>query len=243
MLPFLAGALIKLYDDLVDDNVILTNPYATTAILTLQVAVTTLVVANEFWLCVAFVLFNVVCAIARPSEYASPWAVSHILLAPVLLWVSWGSRSPFQMTDLPWSLAVLVGAGLEVNAFPEEFSWKKLAVRLLGSVFGLAAIQSGTLSSSLRTAVWIHVGYCMASSVFQALCLGNPRACHVEQGVDENVHAPTRRPPRRVSNEDLPELRETMKPEGTPEGKRREEPDREDAREKVNERPVRDVNK
>ncbi len=168
---FLAGALIKLYDDLVDDMPVVTNAHVSTAILTLQVAITTVVVAAEFWVCIAFVLFNLICAIARPKEYTSPWAFSHLLLSPVLLGLSWGTRAPFQTAEVPLWIAILLGGGWEANAFPENFSWAKTAVRNLGIVFDSVLLRHAPLSSSLRTALWIHVGYCLASSVIQMLML------------------------------------------------------------------------
>jgi hypothetical protein len=242
MLAFLAGVLLKVYDDFVDDVPVLTNGYVVTSLRTLQIAVTALVLAGDFWIALVFALFNGLCAFSSWEEYSRPHVVSYWPLGALCLGLSWPHRPSFGAIDGAILTTLLGVAVFEPKAFPEETSWQKGVYRLLGGWYVLTlAIGFRQIGSSMRSILWLFGGYALASSVAQMLRLCYPDTYHVEQGVDENVHAPTRRPPRRVSDEDLPELRETMKPKGTPDGKGREEPDREDAREEVNERPVRDV--
>ena len=51
LIAFLAGVFLKLYDDLVVDNPILTEPHIVVALRTLLVAVTTLYLSGDFWIC------------------------------------------------------------------------------------------------------------------------------------------------------------------------------------------------
>jgi hypothetical protein len=172
ILPLLAGILLKIYDDFVDDDPILTNAYAIAALRTLQIAATTLVLAGDFWLCLLFAIFNGVCALSSWTEYSQPHVVSYAVASPLLLAVSWSHRP----TLLPLDFGGLVGAiGLalfEPKAFPEETSWIKGLSRFVVT-WGLftAAILLRRISSSSRTALVLFGGYGLASSVAQLLKL------------------------------------------------------------------------
>ena len=87
LLPFLVGILLKVYDDFVDDEPILTNEYVVTTLRTLQIGLSAVVLASDFWVCVIFALFNGLCALSSSPEYSRPHVVSYAALSPVSLGV------------------------------------------------------------------------------------------------------------------------------------------------------------
>jgi uncharacterized membrane protein YgdD (TMEM256/DUF423 family) len=172
LLALLAGVLLKVYDDFVDDDPILTNPYTVSALRTLQIAATTLLLAGDFWLCLLFVVFNGVCAWSDPSRYSGPHDMSYWAIAPLLLGVSWSHRPSLMSSDLG-VLAGAIGVALfEPVAYPEEVSWMKGANRFVAA-WGLltAALLLRRISSSARTTLVLFGGYSLASSVVQLLKL------------------------------------------------------------------------
>lgn len=172
LLAFLVGVLLKVYDDFVDDEPILTNEYAVTALRTLQIACTALVLANDFWVCLVFALFNVVCALSSFAEYSRPHVVSYAVLAPFLLALSWSTRTPIQGLDWAVIVALMGVAVFEPKAFPEETSWLKGVSRLWGGVSSITALLCfPQLSPSMVTGLLMFAGYSLASSMAQMLKL------------------------------------------------------------------------
>ena len=172
LLAFLAGVLLKVYDDFVDDDPILTNEYVISALRTLQIAVTTLVLAGDFWLCLLFAIFNVVCALSSWTEYSQPHVMSYAVVSPLLLAASWSHRPPLMPLDLGGLIGAIGVALFEPKAFPEEVSWIKGISRFLVT-WGLftAALLLRRISLSARTALVLFGGYSLASSVVQLLKL------------------------------------------------------------------------
>jgi hypothetical protein len=172
MLPFLLGVLLKIYDDFVDDNPVLTNEYVITSLRTLQIGIAALVLAGDFWICLGFALFNGLCALSSWSEYSRPHVVSYWALGILCFGMSWTHRPPFGSLDV----AVLVGligvAIFEPIAYPEETSFLKGLSRFWGawSLF-TGAIALRRIGASARSLLWMFGGYSLASSVAQMLSL------------------------------------------------------------------------
>lgn len=172
MLAFLVGVLLKVYDDYVDDVPVLTNEYGVTILRTLQIALTTLVLAGDFWICLIFALFNGVCAMSSATEYSRPHVVSYLVLAPLLLLVSWPHRPSIGHADLAVCVGLLGIALFEPKAFPEETSWQKGLSRFVGAWNLLnAAVLFRTITPSTRSLLWMFGGYALASSMTQLLRL------------------------------------------------------------------------
>lgn len=217
MLPVLTGILLKLYDDFVDDNPVLTNEYVVASLRALQIGVVTLVLANDLWLCIGFALFNGACALSSWSEYSRPHVVSYWALGVLCLAMSWRHRPAIGSLDIAVLIGLLGIAVFEPIGFPEETSGLKGMARFLGAwVLLTGAIAFRRIGASARSLLWMFGGYALASSIAQMLRLCYPSACHVDQGVHEDVHASTRRPPGGVPDENLPEFPRGVNPEGTP---------------------------
>jgi hypothetical protein len=219
MLSFLTGVLIKVYDDFVDDIPVLTNAYVVASLRTLLPAALALCLAGDLWLWLGFTLFNSVCAWSDWSRYSGPHDVSLWPLTALCLTMSWKHRPPLGQFDAGIVIGLLGVALFEPIAFPEETSVLKGLSRFWGawSLF-TAALVLRRIGASARSLLWMFGGYSLASSMAQMLRLCEPHARHEDQGVHEDVHAPPSRLPRRVPNENLPELRRGVNPEGAPHG-------------------------
>ncbi len=171
-LAFLAGVLLKVYDDFVDDDPLLTDEYVVASLRTAQAVVATLVLARDFWLCLVFGLFNALCALSSSAEYSRPHVVSYAVVSPLLLMVSWPERSTLGSLDWAVITSILGLAVFEPKAFPEEVSVLKGFVRLITATCSFTALWCfPRLSASVRSLLWIQAGYCVSSSVAQLLKL------------------------------------------------------------------------
>ena len=171
-LAFLAGALLKVYDDFVDDDPILTNEHVVASLRTAQIVVATLVLAGDFWLCLVFGLFNGLCALSSSAEYSRPHVMSYAVVSPLLLVMSWSARSTLGSLDWAAIASILGLAVFEPKAFPEEVSGLKGLSRLFTAVGSMTALLCfPRLSASVRSLLWILSGYCVSSSVAQLLKL------------------------------------------------------------------------
>lgn len=172
LLAFLAGALLKVYDDFVDDEPILTNPYVVACLHSAHIACMMLVLAGDFWVCIVFTLFNLLCAWSDPSRYAGPHDLSYFPLVPLLLYLGWTSRKG-SLGTVDWAiLSGLLGVALmEPKLFPEEMSWMKFASRLWGATSFLTAILRLPLHPSMASALAMFAGYSLASTMAQMLKL------------------------------------------------------------------------
>ena len=179
-LPFLAGVLLKVYDDFVDDEPILTNPYATATLHHLQLVVFAVVASSNFLLCVVFTLFNAAAAWASWAEYSRPHVWSYFCSAPLLLAVSFASRTPLARFDYPIAYGYLAYGLTEPRLYPEETSVFKMVSRGLA---GYATLLGGLLfresiSPAMLDLMALSAGYSIASSMGQMLKLTGciPRA-------------------------------------------------------------------
>lgn len=172
MLPFLLGVLLKVYDDFVDDIPVLTNEYAIASLGTLQIALATLVLSSDFWICLVFGLFNAVCAWADWSRYSGPHDVSYWALGALCLAMSWRNRPALGQFDAGVGVGLVGLALFEPIAFPEETSAFKALSRFWGawSLF-TAALVLRRIGQSARSLMWMFGGYSLASSLFQVASL------------------------------------------------------------------------
>lgn len=172
LLAFLVGVLLKIYDDFVDDDPILTNEHAIAALRTLQIGLTAVLLARDFWLCVVFLVFNAVCAASSPREYAKPHDMSYVPLVMALVGVSWPTRTSLTAIDGMTTLWVLGGGLTEATLIPEEVSWRKYVSRLLAASLSITALlHFPTLSPSIQSGLVIWAGYSLTSSTVQMLKL------------------------------------------------------------------------
>lgn len=172
MLPFLVGVLLKIYDDFVDDEPILTNEYVITSLRTLQIGVAALVLSRDLWICLTFAVFNAVCAWADWSRYSGPHDVSYWSLLIVCLVMSYSHRPPLGQFDAGVVIGLVGLALFEPIAFPEETSVFKGLSRFSGGWSLLtAALVLRRIGDSARSLLWMFGGYGVASSMGQLLKL------------------------------------------------------------------------
>lgn len=170
LLAFLVGVLLKVYDDFVDDERILTNEYVIACLQTLKSACVALLLASDLWICALFGVFNAVCAWSDWSRYSGAHDVSYWTLIPICLALSWSHRPALGPLDAG-IVAGFVGLALfEPIAFPEETSLLKWGSRFWGAWTLLtAAAVLRRVGSSMRAALVLFGGYSLASSLGQML--------------------------------------------------------------------------
>lgn len=170
LLAFLVGVLLKIYDDFVDDDPILTNEHVIAALRTLQIGLTAVLLATDFWLCVVFLLFNAACAASSPQDYSKPHDLSYVPLVTALVGVSWPTRTSLTLLDGLTTLCVVAGAAVEASLLPEEVSWRKYATRLLGVIASVTTlIWLPQLSPSIVSGLVVWTGYSVTSATVQLL--------------------------------------------------------------------------
>lgn len=173
MLAFLVGVLLKLYDDFVDDEQILTNEHLISTLRTLQIGITSLVLANDFWTCLLFVAFNLACVVSSYTEYIGPHVFSFLVLSPFLLATSWKHKSSFGSKLDIAGISIILGSGLvEPKLFPEESSIPKAISRFLGVLFTGWLYLYFPFSLPIQAFLLISCGYSLASVFGQMVKLG-----------------------------------------------------------------------
>ena len=189
MLAFLSGALLKIYDDFVDDELYITNEHIATSLRYLQIVFTTLLLSSDFLVCLLFALFNGLCAWSSFQEYSGPHVVGYFAIAPVLLYVSWNNSKSLSFTiyDLAVFISLCGIAILEPRVTPEETSWLKFALRFLCSyncVF-MITVFLPIFSQSSLIGYELFMGYSIASAAAQFLKLTilNPSVYEAERAM------------------------------------------------------------
>ena len=172
IVPFLTGALLKIYDDFVDDEPYITDEHIVTILRYLQICCVTLLLSNDFWLCLVFALFNYVCMFSSSGEYKKPHVFAYVFITPLLLIVSWKTRTYLKGIDYAVISMLLGIAMIEPKIFPEETSIFKGLSRLSGTVnFITTSVCFPQISPSIRSSLIMFAGYSMASSMAQMLKL------------------------------------------------------------------------
>lgn len=166
---FLAGVCVKLYDDLVLDNSILTDPFATTALRTLIITFVTTMLLRDFWLCCIFIIVNTVAYLADPLAYATPHERSLLVFSPVMLVLSWSQRPPISLYDVGLLALCMVASAGESYMFPEDVSLVKWIARGLYVVGTTTVVVTLPLSASFKSWLTCGIGYFMTSSLVQML--------------------------------------------------------------------------
>ena len=172
ILSFLVGALLKVYDDFVDDEPYITNEHIVKILQYVQICLVTLLLSNDFWLTLVFGAFNLVCAFSSFQEYTGPHVVAYSALVPILLISSWKSRLPFGTSMDIAMVVVLLGLALfEPKVFPEETSFLKGLSRFNTAITSITVGLLLPLSPSMVSVFFLQAGYCTASSMAQMLKL------------------------------------------------------------------------
>jgi hypothetical protein len=172
---FLAGVLCKLYDDLHDNN-LFTSDLQKELLKGSQWILLTLMFMNNFNFALFFSIFCFCNAISNWGEWKFPYESALLILSPFFLVVSFHSRESISFYQMCAIALLMITPKTEPYFFPEESSFKKLAVRTFGiftSGFYIVIIPYLGLPSFLINFFYNCIGYCIVSSIFQAYLLMN----------------------------------------------------------------------
>lgn len=173
MLAFLSGALLKIYDDFVDDEPYITNEHIATILRYLQIVFSVLLFQSDFWVSLIFTLINAACAISSFNAYSGPHVVAYFVIMPIMLFISWDKRPPINIYDVAAYISFIFYLILEPRLNPEETSWFKFFVRGICAYDCLISILIAHyfLSPSTITLFKLFMGYSIASTAAQFLKL------------------------------------------------------------------------
>jgi hypothetical protein len=173
---FLGGLLCKIYDDLNDNGMI--GEHSQELLRGSQWILLTLLSYKDFNFSIFAYIANGLNAISNWNEWNHPYETSLLLLYPFLLVISFSTISWLNVYDYIFVVIWIVGMFLEPYIVPEEFSYKKLILRIFGCFFASFAIFIGSIlnvSQSLIKICIYGLGYSLFSSGFQAYLLMNRR--------------------------------------------------------------------
>jgi hypothetical protein len=174
---FLGGLLCKIYDDLNDNSMI--GGHVQELLKGSQWILLTLLSYNDF----NFALFNFIAngmnAANNWKEWNHSYETSLLCLTPLFLLISFSSRSTLTIYDLIYICIWFITMYVEPLIVTEEFSNRKLYLRMFGSFNAIISILGGLyfgISPSCIKISFYCLGYCLFSSGFQAYLL---RSCGV----------------------------------------------------------------
>lgn len=165
-IAFIAGAVAKIYDDGVDNNLI-TNEYHKKMLETLHCFLAAAISINNFTFSAFCVFVNCIVYFADKSQYKGEYEFSLLLMHPVFLLLSFHTRAYLTTNDILTIITYISWSATESKLFKEESSPKKTISRLIGIVLHVLILLYVPLSSGIYNGLIYIVGYLLISTTFQ----------------------------------------------------------------------------
>jgi|AACY02.14.fsa_nt_gi hypothetical protein len=169
---FVGGLLCKAYDDFNDNHMI--GSHVQELLKGSQWILLTLLSYNDFNFALVNYVINALNALNNWQEWKFSYESSLLVLAPVFLLVSFHTVKYFSMYDWVYLVVFILSMALEPLIIKEEFSYRKLVVRLIAlinSIFGVIFGVYLGVSPSLVKISCYATGYFLFSSGFQTYLL------------------------------------------------------------------------
>ena len=174
---FLGGLTNKIYDDLILDNKIIKSEILEEIFKGFQWIMLTLISVNDFNL--SFTGYTILLgnSFLSPNGFAEPYDKSILILYPLLLIISFSTRTYLTTIDIIIYVICLFITGILDPMFTKhEVSPLKLGFRLLffiacGSIILLSNYFDISISKSVITILYYISGYTLFSCCFQFYCL------------------------------------------------------------------------
>ena len=171
---FLAGAILKVQDDVSDNKFIEETGIIMHSLKGIPLILLTLLAKDDFNFELMFTVMNVFSMLGDPEGYDNGFILSHFVFSIILLLVSFHSRSYFSIYDLFYILCFVSVMFLEPFLIKDEFSYKKLLSRTIISinlVIGIFISSYFGISKSVIKNSVLSLGYLLLSCAFQIYSL------------------------------------------------------------------------
>lgn len=188
ILTLLAGISCKLYDDMNDNNLYEKNDflkkrkdYINEFLKVLHTGLLIYVSSKYISPIVLFTIMNLVQIVVIKSGFESPYEYSGLIFC--ILWSIYllVNNSSYTFNDIKIYLFIFfiicIGQGIADLSLSSdsEYSYKKLAIRSVGTIFSLLVLFLNHFFKLVKDEVifwlWYLVGYCFTSCIFQILLL------------------------------------------------------------------------
>jgi len=167
LLAFLGGASCKIYDDLNDMNIIRSDKL-NEALKGLQWIILSVLSIHDFNFAMIIYTVNLINSYINPKEWSEPYEFTGLYVFPILLLLSFHTRSYFLGFDILLFVLFIVFALIEPFIFTEETSYSKLISRIMTSLLVLFVILMPIdISQGIRKCLYYSLAYFITSSFFQ----------------------------------------------------------------------------
>jgi hypothetical protein len=169
LLSILGGILCKVYDDL-NDMKLLSSDRLNEILKGSQWIILTLLSIYDFNFSILLYFIHYVNFIMIPSEWSNPYESSLLYIFPILILLSFQTRTYYSALDSLVFLGLVTLFAIEPLLIAEEISYRKLFFRVGCSCLGLLVILFSShykVSSSIIKIMWYLVGYSTTSLFFQ----------------------------------------------------------------------------
>ena len=174
ILPGVTGGLVKLYDDLVDMKQI-EDGILKESMFTLICLLFGAISHGDFLTAFIFYFMNFANYMADSTAWKNNKEKSILLTFPVLLLVTFNKFQPIHQYDYGLFGVLMIGAFIEAFIIKEEYSIRKLTIRMVAIVLLSMTLYytkySNTFTSSFTSVLMIGIGYLTVSVLFQIVQL------------------------------------------------------------------------
>ena len=172
-MAFVAGAAGKLYDDGVDMKYI-TNQYHIKILETLQCMLLGAISINSFTFTVIILIIDLLNYISNNAAWSAPYESSLLVVFPIFLFLSIGSREYLTVPDIIVSIYLSGLLFFEPFFIKEETSPRKFISRLFGLLIliCISMIPLG-LSNGIYLILLYCIGYLVLSTIYQGYSISH----------------------------------------------------------------------
>jgi hypothetical protein len=192
IIPLIGGITAKVYDDIVDTNIKVTDTFKE-SLKGIQWVTLTLMTINDFNFTLLFYIINVLNHLGNPDAFDMPYEYSLLLVFPFLMLLNYNTIEYINLRSLLLFIPFIITMFIEPCIITENVSLKKLISRSIissGLIILILLHSYFNLSPSILKIVIYALGYGITSSLFQYYMLYENKKKDSEESTDnkkENI--------------------------------------------------------
>lgn len=174
---FVGGASAKLYDDIVDDGIPVSDivKESLKGVQWMSLAALSL---NDFNFAAIIYLIVIVNYITTPSAYTFSYEKSLLIIYPLIFLLNYSTIKSLNSADIFLPVVFLFLIGVDTLIVPENISYKKLIIRCIVSLalfILLLLCNYLNISSSIKKFLMYSFAYLLTSSLYHLYVLYYPK--------------------------------------------------------------------